>query len=175
MKRALIFVAIIGCVSFGVVLHSELQAEDTKISASTGNLQTPMETVGVAPAGDYRPLTLWAMISLGSSYYTNPQRAQAIGLAYTYDGPEFSDDFRNLSIWKLAEDGKISFGLVNTQTGTVTVVPLVEFKQKFSIRSPSDLPAILARDDVRVVAGDKNLLGEVAKNTVVKNNLAKKN
>jgi hypothetical protein len=121
-----------------------------------------------APAGNYQPLTVWAAIKIGSLYYVSPQRAETTGIAYTYDGPEFSDQARNRTIWQLAEDGKISFGISDKQTSTIKVISLAELKKLFSISDASDLPRILARDDVRIVTTDSKLLGETAKTTVIK-------
>jgi hypothetical protein len=143
-----------------------LFAEDMNRQPHATNVTTQLTPP--APAGNYQPLTVWAAIKIGSLYYVSPERAETTGVAYTYDGPEFSDQTRNRAIWQLAEDGKISFGISDKQTSTIRVISLTELKKLFSINDSSDLPKILARDDVRIVATDNKLLGETAKTTVIK-------
>lgn len=120
--------------------------------------------------GEYDPLTIWKTISLGTAYYTNPQRAREINVAYSFDGPEFSSDFKSKQLWELATQGKISFGITSKdkKTQSITVVLLAELQKMFpAIKGPDDLVKILAREDVMVVAGNKTLLGEASKAPVV--------
>jgi hypothetical protein len=105
------FFIILGC-CVGLGLYSaSAGGEEFQINNLTGSVES----------GKYRPLTFWATISLGTSYYTNPQRAQNINVAYAYEGPEFSDDLRNKTIWDLAKSGKISFGIVGEKASKDSV------------------------------------------------------
>jgi hypothetical protein len=119
-------------------------------------------------SGDYKPLTFWGTLSLGASYYTNPQRAQTTTIAYSFDGPEFSDQHKSMALWDLAQQEKISFGIVDKKKKNIAVLPLTELQKQYTISGPGDLMKVLTRDDVIVVYIDKTLLGEFSKNLVVK-------
>jgi hypothetical protein len=119
-------------------------------------------------SGAYKPLTVWQTIALGSAYYTNPQRAQNINVAYTYDGDEFTAADKNQLIWDFAKSGKIAFGIGNPKSSGISVVDFATAQQKFNLNGPSDLPPFLAKAEVHLVTSDKMLLGSSAKATVVK-------
>ena len=119
-------------------------------------------------SGKYKPLTLWDSISLGASYYTNPQRAKTTSIAYSFDGPEFSSGSKSQALWDFARQGKISFGLTDKDKKQITVVPLSELQKRFTVEGPADLMNVLTKDDVLVVVPDKTLLGEASKTLIVK-------
>jgi hypothetical protein len=119
-------------------------------------------------SGNYKPLTFWTTLTVGASYYTNPRRAQASSVAYAYEGPEFSEYPKNHSLWDLAATGKLSFGLVDEKSGSISVVDFSALKQKYSIKNPDDLTKVLERSDVKIVSSDKILLGERSKAPVIK-------
>jgi hypothetical protein len=128
---------------------------------------------GGAPvvAGVYKPLTIWDSISLGASYYTNPQRATSTNVAYSFDGPEFSDAMKSNALWELAKQGKIFFGISvkkDKNQDSISVVPLQGLQQLFAVNSAADLTRVLAKDNVFVIYTDKMLLGEDSKKPVVK-------
>jgi hypothetical protein len=160
--RKLIIVAVsaVSCGVIGLAFQSTFAGE---FSQHTNNYYQPRSV----PIGQYKPLTLWSTIALSSSYYTNPQRAQAINIAYTYEGPEFTTDYQRNALWTLAKEGKISFGLKDNQTTALRVVPLSILQLSFPIADPIDLANVLARDDVKVVATAKTLLGEASTTSVV--------
>lgn len=119
--------------------------------------------------GTYKPLTLWDSISLGASYYTNPQRVKATSVAYSFNGPEFSDKSKSQELWTLAGEGKVFFGLTeHDKNNTIDVVPLSELQKQFRIFGPADLTKVLAKENVFVVYNGKTLLGEDSKTPVVK-------
>lgn len=132
-----------------------------------------MSTVGGAPviAGVYKPLTFWDSLSLGASYYTNPQRATSTSVAYSFDGPEFSGRAKSNALWEIANQGKIAFGISvkkDKDKDTITVVPLSGLQQLYPVASADDLTRVLAKDNIFVVYTDKTLLGEDSKKPVLK-------
>jgi hypothetical protein len=119
-------------------------------------------------SGDYKPLTLWDSISLGASYYTNPERAKATSMAYSFDGPEFSDQTKSKALWHLAEQGKVSFGIADKDKKIISVVPLFELQKQYPVNGPADLVEVLTKPNIFVVGTDKILLGEASKAPVIK-------
>lgn len=163
MKKAIWIV--LWCALFAIALRST-QADEVQKSLEP--------RLNSAPAGEYKPLTWWASFTLGSSYYTNPLRAQSISVAYAYEGPEFSDEFKNAALWSLARQGRISFGLVDQETNSMTVVPSPVLIRNYNISGPVDFAQVLARQDVKIIASDNVLLGETSKAAVVKTDLSTK-
>lgn len=152
----------IGCVVGAFILSTIIgRAQEQQASTASAELAS-------VESGDYKPLTVWTSITLGTSYYTNPQKASTINVAYSFDGPEFASDFKSRALWDLAKQGKISFGLSNKTSNTIVVVPLSELQKKFPVASPTELTTVLARDDVSVVADNKNLLGSASPAPIVK-------
>jgi hypothetical protein len=47
--------------------------------------ETAAPKMQAPPSGDYKPLTLWGKIKLGSAYYTDPQLIQNTSVAYSFD------------------------------------------------------------------------------------------
>lgn len=119
-------------------------------------------------SGAYKPLTTWDSISIGASYYTNPQRAKATSVVYSFDGPEFSDKLKSAALWKLASEGKVSFGIKDKNENIISVVPISELQKLYPANNPEQLTRVLEKDDVTVVYVDKTLLGETSKAPVVK-------
>jgi len=117
-------------------------------------------------SGNYKPLTLWDSISLGASYYSNPERVKTTSVAYSFDGPEFSG--KPVALWNFAQQGRISFGISDKDKKQILVVPLSELQKRYNVNGPDDLIHVLTKDDVMVVFADKTLLGEDSKTLVVK-------
>jgi len=119
--------------------------------------------------GDYKPLTWWDSISLGASYFVNPQRATTAEVAYSFDSPEFSDKADEL--WKLATEEKISFGVSKREgakVDSIAVGPLSELQKLFPVHNAADLSTVLAKDNVYVIFNSQMLLGEASAMPVIK-------
>lgn len=157
---------VLGAVALGPTIGHAQQPLGLGATASAAPDQG--SALASVEAGDYKPLTVWATISLGTSYYTNPQKAGAINVAYSFDGPEFSGDLNSQALWNLAKAGKISFGLIDKAKNNIEVVPLAELQKRFPANNPSELKAVLLRDDVSVVADNKLLLGAASPAPIVK-------
>jgi len=140
-----------------VLTATTVGAQETKQQESTPAVQS----------GDYKPLTFWRTIGLGSSYFTNPTVASTANVAYSFDGPEFSGQLYD-SLWKLAQQGKISFGITDKDKKSITVVPLAQLQKVYPVSGPADLAAVVAKDDVTIVTNDKVLLGAASSMPVVK-------
>jgi hypothetical protein len=117
--------------------------------------------------GQYEPLSLWGKIKLGSAYFTNPQLAKGSSLAYHYNLKDFASAGNDVELWKLASEGKITFGIPD-QKGKLTALPWNEFLSKYKVDKPSDLEAALYDVKASIVSSKDKLLGEDANGALVK-------
>jgi len=144
----------------------------TVIVGAVGFSLTPTSSQEYSPSpvqnGDYRTLTLWGTVTLGSAYFTNPHKVAAIDVAYSYDGPEFSNELKREALWSLAKQNRISFGIIDEAQNKILVIPLSELKKRYAIDSADELDKVLSSSDIAVVANTSSLLGASSKSTVVK-------
>jgi hypothetical protein len=135
-------------------------------SAQTQQAEVADLKTQAPPSGDYKPLTLWDRVKIGSAYYTDPQFVQNTPVAYSYGPDNFvgKDD----QLYQLALKGHIAFGTANKASGSIMVQPSQTVLRIYAVHNPDDLKKTLGADQWKVLSTQPQLLGETSENPVVK-------
>jgi hypothetical protein len=136
-----------------LMILSMMFAVDTVSADETGLI-----AAGVQPStSNYSKITTLQALTLGSLYYTDPERAKSIEYLNCYDPSIFESDQGRTLFLQLARDGKIQFGKENTIDSALTPMVL-----KASEQMPEKIKTLLEKlkeQKICVLSTDASLLG----------------
>jgi hypothetical protein len=130
--------------------------------------ETAAPKMQAPPSGDYKPLTLWDKIKLGSAYYTDPQLIQNTSVAYSFDPLDFAAKGKGDQLYQLAVDGHIAFGTANKASGSIKVQPSGTILTNYAVHNSDDLKKMLGSQQLKVLSVQPELLGQTSDTAVVK-------
>jgi hypothetical protein len=104
---------------------------------------------------EYKPLTFWNKIELGSTYFTNATLAKSIEVAYSFELNDLTEKVQSDELSTLARDGKIAFGIADKESNTIKAVP-------GDLTSVSDLKKAYPDERLVVLSQSDKLFGKTA-------------
>ena len=101
---------------------------------------------------EYKPLTFWNRLTLGSTFFTNSTVASSIKVVYSFNLDDLSSKAKEADLTALAKKGEISFGIFDKTSNTIKSVPA-------SAATISELKKNYPDENLVVLSSGNTLLG----------------